>query len=59
MVRVLVRMRMPENSQAQLLRALERQVTRRNPLIGWSDLYPIKGPLDLTGLDGLLDLGEE
>ncbi len=55
-VRVLVHRRMPESYQAQLLRALERQVTRRNPLIGWSDLYPVTGPLDLAGLDELLEL---
>jgi hypothetical protein len=58
-VRVLVRRRMPESYQAQLIRALERQVTKRNPLIGWSDLYPVTGPLDLTGLDELLELKEK
>jgi len=58
-VRVLVHRRMPESYQAQLLRALERQVTRRNPLIGWSDLYPVRGPLELTGIDELLDLGKK
>ena len=55
-VRVMVHRKMPESYQAQLVRALERQVTRRNPLIGWSDLYPVAGPLDLTGLEELLDL---
>jgi hypothetical protein len=58
-VRVIVHQRMPENYQAQLLRALERQVSRRNPLIGWSDLYPVTGPLDLTGLEELLSFKEE
>jgi hypothetical protein len=58
-VRILARKRMPESYQAQLLRALERQVTRQNPLIGWSDLYPVKGPLDLAGIDELTDLGQE
>jgi hypothetical protein len=47
---------MPESYQAQLLRALERQVSRRNPLIGLSDIYPVTGPLDLAGLDQLLEL---
>jgi len=55
-VRVLVHQRMPEGYQAQLLRALERQVSRRNPLIGWSDLYPVRGPLELSGIDALLGL---
>jgi hypothetical protein len=55
-VRVLARKRMPESVQAQLLRALERQVSRRIPLIGWSDLYPVTGPLDLSGLDELMQL---
>jgi hypothetical protein len=55
-VRVLVQRTMPESYQAQLLRALERQVSRRDPLIGWSDLYAIHGPLDLSGLDELLRL---
>ncbi|NNM06886.1 MAG: hypothetical protein HKO65_17450, partial [Gemmatimonadetes bacterium] len=58
-VRVLVNRTMPEGHQSQLIRALERQVTRRNPLIGWSDLYPVKGPLDLTGLEDLLTLKED
>jgi hypothetical protein len=53
-VRVLARRRMPESLQAQLIRALERQVSRRVPLIGWSDLYPVTGPLDLSGLDELI-----
>jgi hypothetical protein len=47
---------MPEGYQAQLLRALERQVTRKDPLIGWSDIFPVAGPLSLTGLVRLLDL---
>ena len=55
-VQVLAHQSMPETYQAQLLRALERQVSRRNPLIGWSDLYPVTGPLDLGGLDKLLRL---
>lgn len=50
-VRVLVHQSMPESFQTQLLRALERQVNRANPMIGWSDLYPVTGPLDLMGLD--------
>jgi hypothetical protein len=50
---------MPETHQTQLLRALERQVGRRNPLIGWSDLYPVTGPLDLSGLEGLVALAAE
>jgi hypothetical protein len=58
-VRVLARRRMPERYQAQLLRALERQAGRRNPLIGWSDLYPVTGPLDLSGLEDLLELVDE
>ena len=58
-VRVMVHSKMPESYQTQLVRALERQVTRRNPLIGWSDLYPVAGPLDLTGLDDLLKLTNE
>jgi hypothetical protein len=53
-VRVLARRRMPESLQAQLIRALERQVSQRIPLIGWSDLYPVTGPLDLSGLDELI-----
>ncbi len=57
--RVLARKKMPEGYQAQLLRALERQVSRRNPLIGWSDLYPVKGPLDLTGIDALAEIMED
>jgi hypothetical protein len=55
-VQVLVHKSMPESYQAQLLRALERQVNRRNPLIGWSDLYPVTGPMDLSGLEEFLDL---
>ena len=56
-VRVTAHPRMPESHQAQLLRALERQVTRRSPLIGWSDLYTVDGPMDLIGLADLLKLG--
>jgi hypothetical protein len=55
-IRVKVHRRMPEAHQAQLLRALERQVGRRSPLIGWSDLYPVSGPMDLSGLPDLLKL---
>jgi hypothetical protein len=55
-VRVLVKQSMPESLQAQLIRALERQVTRRTPLIGWSDLFVVNGPLDLTGVEDLLAL---
>lgn len=55
-VRVLTHPMMPESHQAQLLRGLERQVSRKSPLIGWSDIYPVTGPLDLTGLPGLLGL---
>ncbi len=58
-VRVLVNQKMPEGHQARLIRALERQVTRRDPLIGWSDLYPVPGPLDLSGLPHLLELLED
>jgi hypothetical protein len=58
-VRVLAHRKMPESCQAQLLRALERQVSRRNPLIGWSDLYTVVGPLELSGLDQLLALREK
>ena len=47
---------MPESYQAQLLRALETQVSRKDPLIGWSDIYPVWGPLELYGLDKLLSL---
>jgi hypothetical protein len=53
-VRVLIHQGMPESFQTQLLRALERQVNRPNPMIGWSDLYPVTGPLDLSGLDQFL-----
>jgi hypothetical protein len=52
--RVLVQRTMPESCQSQLLRALERQATRRDPLIGWPDLYAVHGPLDLSGLHDLL-----
>lgn len=55
-VRVLTHRSMPEVHQAQLVRALERQVARKSPLIGWSDIYPVSGPMDLSGLPGLLDL---
>jgi hypothetical protein len=55
---VMAHQRMSESHQAQLLRALERQVTRRSPLIGWSDMYTVDGPMDLTGLVDLLKLGE-
>lgn len=55
-VRVLTHRGMPEIHQAQLVRALERQVSRKSPLIGWSDIYPVSGPLDLTGLPDLLGL---
>jgi hypothetical protein len=57
-VRVMVHQSMPESFQTQLLRALERQVNRANPLIGWSDLYPVTGPLDLTGLDRFVGAGD-
>lgn len=53
-IHVVVHRDMPETHQAQLLRALERQVARRSPLIGWCDLYPVDGPLDLAGLRELL-----
>ena len=56
--RVMAHQRMPESHQAQLLRALERQVTRRSPLIGWSDIYTVDGPMDLTGLADLMKLEE-
>lgn len=55
-VRVSVERAMPESQQAQLLRALERQVTLKNPLVGWSDVYALPGPLDLEGLEGFPDL---
>ena len=58
-VRVIAHRKMPESYQAQLIRALERQVSRKNPLIGWSDLYPVTGPLELSGCERLLDLQEE
>jgi hypothetical protein len=48
---------MPENFQVQLLRALEREVSRRNPLIGWSDLFVVNGPLELGGIGDLVKLG--
>ncbi len=54
-VRVVVRPRMPENHQAQLLRGLERQVSLKQPLIGWSDIYPAPGPMSLAGPPSLLE----
>jgi len=57
-VRVVVHPGMPEPYQSQLLRALERQVSRKSPLIGWSDLYSVSGPMDLAGLPGLMTTGE-
>ncbi len=57
-VRVVVHPGMPEPYQSQLLRALERQVSRKSPLIGWSDLYSVSGPMDLAGLPGVLAPGE-
>jgi hypothetical protein len=56
MVRVLVRKEMSEMYQAHLIRALERQVSRKTPLIGWSDIFPVAEVLDLGGVDELLDL---
>lgn len=53
-VRVVTRPRMPEHHQTQLLRGLERQVSLKRPLIGWSDLYPAPGPMSLAGLPSLL-----
>ncbi len=53
-VRVLVERSMPERQQAQLIRALERHVAWKRPLVGWSDLYPLPRPLDVTGLQELL-----
>jgi hypothetical protein len=50
---------MPESFQTQLLRALERQVNRANPMIGWSDLFPVTGPLDLGGLDRFVGTGND
>ena len=58
-VRVLVHQKMPEGHQAQLIRGLERQVSRLDPLIGWSDLYPVTGPLDLGGLDRFVGTGND
>lgn len=55
-VRILVHPEMPEGFQTRLLRALERQASRKSPLIGWSDLYPVSGPMDLSGLPGLLEM---
>jgi len=55
-VRVMTHREMPEIHQAQLVRALERQVSRKSPLIGWSDIYSVSGPLDLNGLPDLLEL---
>lgn len=53
-VRVLVERSMPERQQAQLIRALERHVAWKRPLVGWSDLYPLPRPLDVTDLQELL-----
>ncbi len=58
-VRVVVNPSMVEIHQAQLLRALERQISRKSPLIGWSDIYPVPGPMDLSGLPGLLDTDDD
>jgi hypothetical protein len=55
-LRVQVRKSMPETLQAQLIRALERQVTFRQPLVGWSDLFAVDGPLEFSGIEGLLEL---
>lgn len=57
--RVMVQRSMPESFQAQLIRALERQVSRRKPLIGWSDLFVVEGPLDLAGLEDLPQVKDE
>ena len=54
-IHVLTHRKMPETHQAQLLRALERQVARGTPLIGWGDLYAVNGPLDLSGMAALLE----
>jgi len=54
-VKIVVHPDMPESHQARLLRALERQVSRKSPLIGWSDLYAVSGPMELSGLSELLD----
>lgn len=51
---VMTHLSMPENHQVQLLRALERQVGRQCPLLGWSDLHAVAGPLLLSGLEQLL-----
>ncbi len=53
-LRVLVGKEMPEVYQAHLIRALERQVSRKTPLIGWPDIFPVGGPLDLSGVDRIL-----
>ncbi len=57
-VKVTTHRTMPERHQAQLLRALERQVSRRSPLIGWSDLYTVSGPMDLSELAKLEELDD-
>lgn len=54
-VMVLVHPEMPEAFRSQLLRALERQVSRERPLIGWSDLFTASGPMNLDGLPDLLE----
>ncbi len=55
-VRILANRNMPESDQGQLLRALEGQVGPRNTLIGWSDVFPVPGPLGLSGIEDLLEL---
>ena len=55
-VRILANRNMPESDQGQLLRALEGQVGPRNTLVGWSDMFPVPGPLGLSGIEGLLEL---
>jgi hypothetical protein len=58
-VRILANRNMPESDQGQLLRALEGQVGPRNTLIGWSDVFPVPGPLGLSGIEGLLELMDD
>lgn len=58
-VRILANRKMPESDQGQLLRALEGQVGPRNTLVGWSDIYPVPGPLGLSGIESLLELLED
>ena len=53
-IHVVTHKKMPEAAQAQLIRALERQVARGTPLIGWCDLYAVDGPMDLAGLADIL-----